>query len=99
MNTWPAGLDIEWDIDLYGRLLEIGGGKERMAAYFSVSIHTGTFFGDHVTAAYIHVSTFSLPTTSLPCFTYAMSVDHVPLNVQEIEGQEPFSSIQVQLAL
>jgi len=30
-----AGLDHEWGVDLYGELLEIGGGKERMAAYFA----------------------------------------------------------------
>ena len=31
-----AGINHEWDIDLYGRLLETGGGKERMTAYFTV---------------------------------------------------------------
>ncbi len=31
-----AGLDHEWDLALYGRLLETGGGKERMTAYFTV---------------------------------------------------------------
>lgn len=30
-----AGLDHEWGVDLYGELLEIGGGKERMTHYFS----------------------------------------------------------------
>lgn len=29
------GLDHEWGVDLYGELLEIGGGKERMTHYFS----------------------------------------------------------------
>lgn len=28
------GLAVTWDVDLYGRLLTIGGGKERMTAYF-----------------------------------------------------------------
>ena len=28
------GLNIEWDVPLYGRLLEIAGGKERMKYYF-----------------------------------------------------------------
>jgi HAD superfamily hydrolase (TIGR01509 family) len=28
------GLDIEWDADLYGKLLKVGGGKERMRHYF-----------------------------------------------------------------
>jgi HAD superfamily hydrolase (TIGR01509 family) len=28
------GLDIEWDVPLYGELLIIGGGKERMRHYF-----------------------------------------------------------------
>jgi hypothetical protein len=33
----PApGLDHEWSLEKYGELLEIGGGKERMDAYFSV---------------------------------------------------------------
>jgi HAD superfamily hydrolase (TIGR01509 family) len=27
-------LDIAWDVDVYGKLLEIGGGKERMRHYF-----------------------------------------------------------------
>ena len=29
-----AGLDIEWDVPLYGELLKVAGGKERMRAYF-----------------------------------------------------------------
>ena len=33
-----AGLKHEWDLQLYGRLLETGGGKERMTAYFTVSL-------------------------------------------------------------
>src|SRR5690606_25302940 len=28
------GLDITWDVDLYGELLKVAGGKERMRAYF-----------------------------------------------------------------
>ena len=28
------GLDAEWDVDLYGELLKISGGKERMRHYF-----------------------------------------------------------------
>lgn len=28
------GIDAEWDVDLYGRLLLVAGGKERMRAYF-----------------------------------------------------------------
>jgi HAD superfamily hydrolase (TIGR01509 family) len=28
------GFDIEWDVDLYGKLLEVAGGKERMRYYF-----------------------------------------------------------------
>ena len=28
------GYDIEWDVELYGKLLEIAGGKERMRHYF-----------------------------------------------------------------
>lgn len=28
------GIDAEWDMEAYGRLLKIGGGKERMMAYF-----------------------------------------------------------------
>jgi HAD superfamily hydrolase (TIGR01509 family) len=29
------GLDIEWDVALYGKLLQIAGGKERMKYYFN----------------------------------------------------------------
>lgn len=29
------GLDVQWDEALYGKLLETGGGKERMTAYFT----------------------------------------------------------------
>ncbi|XP_038709321.1 CBBY-like protein isoform X2 [Tripterygium wilfordii] len=29
------GLGVTWDVDLYGELLKIGGGKERMTAYFN----------------------------------------------------------------
>lgn len=29
------GLDIEWDVELYGELLTTGGGKERMTRYFT----------------------------------------------------------------
>ena len=28
------GIDAEWDIPLYGKLLQVAGGKERMRAYF-----------------------------------------------------------------
>jgi HAD superfamily hydrolase (TIGR01509 family) len=28
------GIDAEWDVELYGRLLLVAGGKERMRAYF-----------------------------------------------------------------
>ncbi|HZF45967.1 MAG TPA: HAD-IA family hydrolase [Sphingomonadaceae bacterium] len=28
------GIDAEWDVDLYGRLLLVAGGKERMRAFF-----------------------------------------------------------------
>lgn len=31
------GLADTWDVPLYGELLEIGGGKERMTKYFKVS--------------------------------------------------------------
>ncbi len=29
------GLEIEWDVELYGKLLEVSGGKERMRHYFN----------------------------------------------------------------
>jgi HAD superfamily hydrolase (TIGR01509 family) len=29
-----AGIDAEWDVPLYGKLLQVAGGKERMRAYF-----------------------------------------------------------------
>eukprot|EP00250_Pteridium_aquilinum_P007848 c17485_g1_i1 orf=101-1114(+) len=29
------GLNVTWDVDLYGELLKIGGGKERITAYFN----------------------------------------------------------------
>src|SRR5690606_39448389 len=28
------GIDAEWDVELYGKLLLVAGGKERMRAYF-----------------------------------------------------------------
>jgi len=31
------GLDVEWDQDLYGELLQVAGGKERMRHYFNTS--------------------------------------------------------------
>ena len=30
-----SGIDASWGIDLYGHLLEVGGGKERMTAYWN----------------------------------------------------------------
>ena len=30
-----AGIDAEWDVGLYGELLKIAGGKERMTHYFN----------------------------------------------------------------
>lgn len=36
-SSLSVGIGHEWDVDLYGKLLETGGGKERMTAYFSVS--------------------------------------------------------------
>jgi len=29
------GYDFEWDVEQYGRMCEVGGGKERMTAYFN----------------------------------------------------------------
>ena len=29
------GIDAEWDVELYGKLLLVAGGKERMTAYFN----------------------------------------------------------------
>ncbi len=29
------GLDVDWDVDLYGRLLAVTGGKERLTYYFT----------------------------------------------------------------
>ena len=29
-----AGFDFDWDVELYGELLRIAGGKERMRHYF-----------------------------------------------------------------
>ena len=29
-----VGLDVSWDVELYGELLKVAGGKERMRAYF-----------------------------------------------------------------
>jgi HAD superfamily hydrolase (TIGR01509 family) len=31
------GLNIEWDVNLYGKLLEVAGGKERMRHYFNTN--------------------------------------------------------------
>jgi hypothetical protein len=31
-----TGLNHTWGVELYGELLEIGGGKERMTKYFKV---------------------------------------------------------------
>ncbi len=33
-----TGLDFEWSVEAYGNLLAIGGGKERMSHYFTVSL-------------------------------------------------------------
>ena len=33
-----AGLEDEWDLEVYERLLQTGGGKERMTTYFSVCL-------------------------------------------------------------
>ena len=30
-----AGIEVEWDVALYGELLKIAGGKERMTHYFN----------------------------------------------------------------
>jgi hypothetical protein len=35
ISSYTAGLDHTWGVELYGELLEIGGGKERMTKYFT----------------------------------------------------------------
>lgn len=48
LRTWGApcaGLDHQWGLELYGKLLETGGGKERMTAYFTVRSHQSTPLG------------------------------------------------------
>lgn len=47
-----AGLDHEWDVELYGKLLEIGGGKERMTKYFLVTLLTAPRTNLHVWSTY-----------------------------------------------
>ncbi|HSQ69499.1 MAG TPA: HAD-IA family hydrolase [Steroidobacteraceae bacterium] len=32
-----VGLDVQWDVDQYGELLRVAGGKERLQAYFEAS--------------------------------------------------------------
>ena len=32
---FQKGLGFEWSVEKYGELLEVGGGKERMTAYFN----------------------------------------------------------------
>lgn len=37
------GIPHEWDVDTYGRLLAVGGGKERMTAFFNKRIDEEPF--------------------------------------------------------
>jgi beta-phosphoglucomutase-like phosphatase (HAD superfamily) len=39
------GIDAEWDAELYHKLLQVGGGKERMTAYFR-DLYKGPDLGD-----------------------------------------------------
>eukprot|EP00967_Tisochrysis_lutea_P081868 scaffold113208_cov18-Tisochrysis_lutea.AAC.1 len=41
----------QWDEETYGKLLEIGGGKERMTAYFSFNQHEQALSNDGQTHA------------------------------------------------
>lgn len=35
VDSWIRRLaDCKWDVELYGKLLSVGGGKERMTAHF-----------------------------------------------------------------
>ena len=80
-----AGLDVVWDLDLYGRLLETGGGKERMTAYFSVPF---TYF----TSASIFIHRV-LHTSCGETATYHWQC------MQDNEDQEPFKSLKVTYSL
>ena len=40
------GIDVEWDIDTYGELLKVSGGKERMRHYFMM--HSIPFTDDSI---------------------------------------------------
>jgi len=42
-----AGLDVEWDVGLYGELLKVAGGKERMRHYFDTSGWPAAVGEDH----------------------------------------------------
>jgi len=42
-----AGLDVEWDVALYGELLKVAGGKERMRHYFETQGWPAAANGDH----------------------------------------------------
>ena len=44
MTFKENGLDHDWDVDLYGELLKIGGGKERMTHYFDTVKETSEPF-------------------------------------------------------
>ncbi|GFH24326.1 uncharacterized protein HaLaN_22100 [Haematococcus lacustris] len=45
------GLDHEWSVERYGKLLEIGGGKERMTKYFEEEAHRPPFSTNQEPAA------------------------------------------------
>jgi hypothetical protein len=79
-----AGLSHEWDIPLYGELLEIGGGKERMTKYFLVTLHNHLDIpaADILGSLCRHPSRVSI-------------VNHLIGFVQDHEDEEPFKSIKV----
>ena len=66
------GLDIEWDVQLYGELLEVAGGKERMRHYFNAHL-----WPDNITDKDIYIK--ELHKLKTDCFMQIIESCQLPL--------------------
>ncbi|MDT8302157.1 MAG: HAD family hydrolase [Sedimentisphaerales bacterium] len=66
------GLNIEWDVQLYGNLLEVAGGKERMRHYFNTNQ-----WPDNITDKDVYIK--ELHKLKTDCFMQIIESSQLPL--------------------
>lgn len=91
------GLNHTWSLEEYGRLLETGGGKERMTKYFLVqqTLSRTKSQPNFSTLRFQYFKLWHFISLLSDKFEFEFDSPRACLLVQEHESEEPFKSIRV----